>query len=174
MSIQENQISFREYFSKEQDQFLVYMASQLKNSLHEKMIWTKISQIFNMQFPNSTKKASSIKNHFDNVINPNLRRFNFSILEEDLFIQYLRQYGCSFQKISKLMKRTENSLKNFFYRNLSKLLSFEEIQQIKTIGKTFKSKNHKINEPNQLFQSCEKVESTQDFQQKDQCQCFNE
>jgi hypothetical protein len=131
MSLQQNKKLVRNYFSSEQNQFLLYLVSHLNRNYDEKQQWKNIAQAFNSQFPTSTKNIKLIKTHYDNVLNPYLNRTPVSGLEEQVLTRYLLEYGCQFRKIGKLMNRTENSVKNHFNLHLMKSLSHEKIQQIK-------------------------------------------
>jgi hypothetical protein len=156
----ENPKNQRSSFPKEQDQFIAFLISQFQPSFHGKLFWRKISEAFNQKFPNSRRSGSIIRNHYDNIINPNLNRGNLSQMEKQIFIQYLYKYGCSFQKISRLMNRTLNSLKNYYYRNLQKVLKEEEIIYITQISSQHKNKNPKIKKSFQSYKN--------DFDQSDQ------
>jgi hypothetical protein len=142
----------RNPFSKEQDRFISYLMSHFQYSSHDQLFWKKISETFNQQFPNSRRSGRTIKNHYNNVIIQNLRRGQFCQIEEQIFIQYLHKYGCTFKKISKLMDRTENSLKNYYYRNLQKVLSKEEIIIMNSNSRQTKNMKAEIKTVSQQYQ----------------------
>jgi hypothetical protein len=141
----------RSAFSKEQDRFIVHLISQFQPSFHDQLFWKKISEAFNQRFPISRRSGTSIRNHYNNVLNPNLNREDLSKMEEQILIQYISQYGCSFKKISKLMNRTENSVKNYYYRYLKKILNAEGIH---TMNQMLIQQKDKISAIRPSIQSC--------------------
>lgn len=133
--------SSRCIFSPEQNNFLTYLVIQLSLIKSSKFKWKKIAEHFNLMFPNNHRAAKYLKNHYNNVLNPQLLRNPISGTEREIALRYFHQYGCQYRKIAGFMGRTENSVKNYFNKELLKTLPPEEIEYFRKI--TQEDKNQK-------------------------------
>jgi predicted nucleotidyltransferase len=130
----QNQFPFdnQNRITKEQDQYLLSIVeqnAQNDENKSERRKWKFISKLFHEKYPNSNFLGKQIKNHYNNTLNPNLKKSLISKDEEKILLKYLQEFGCKYRIIAKQMGRTENSIKNYFHKKLKRKLTKEEINK---------------------------------------------
>jgi hypothetical protein len=120
----------RKRFTTEQNLFLSQMISTKYSQNDELKKWKSIRDEFNLKFPDSERTGKDLKNHYNNVLNSTLKRGKFFQEEKIKVKQFLQEYGCQYRKIAQIMRRLENSVKNYYNRHLKKTLSQNEIEKI--------------------------------------------
>jgi hypothetical protein len=117
----------RIHFTHEENIYLVQLVNQFKSNNNNNEKWEKITRFFNSKFPNTQRKRTAIQNHYNNTLNPNLKRDRFSKDEEEHFNKLFKIYGKQIRKIASIMKRTESSVQNHFIKT-----SYSKSKQTKT------------------------------------------
>jgi hypothetical protein len=120
-------------FRSDENDYLRELAESYKYIESQIEKWKIIENGFNQRFPNSKRTLKELKDHYYNCVDLNLNRSCLSLKEEEIFLKYLHQYGFRFRIIANIMKRTENSIKNYYNRILKKKFNQNEINQIKSL-----------------------------------------
>jgi hypothetical protein len=103
-------------FSAEEDAFLCHIMNGLE-TLNDECLWNQLTSIFNSKFPFSSKTCQQLKQHFQNCLRKDLRDGGFSHEEKETFFTLREEDHKSLSEIATEMKRTTQSVKNYFYRH---------------------------------------------------------
>jgi hypothetical protein len=115
----ENQKSKRAHFSLEEDQFLTYIYNS--TNIQKKLVfWKLIHEMFNRQFPLKKKTRHQIKYHVQNVLEIYSHKGEFEYHEKERFYFLRIIQKLSLSKIAREMKRSHQSVKNYYYREFQK------------------------------------------------------
>jgi hypothetical protein len=82
-------------------------------------MWKEIAEDYNEQFSSIYREPKVLKQKYHNALNPKLRRDQLSEEEIPFLIHMMIENNNNWRVIGKLMGRTEASVKNFAYKNLS-------------------------------------------------------
>jgi hypothetical protein len=107
-------------FKPEEDYFLKYVMKNLE-AFNDPFLWEQLTYFFNERFPYSHKTISQIKHHYQNCLQTNLQDGKFSKDEMIIFSLLREVYQKSLSEIAKDMKRTYQSVKNYYYRDYQPL-----------------------------------------------------
>lgn len=117
-------------FTREQNNFICYLVQTTSNMSNERERWRDITKIFKDKYPEHNYRPNkAIKNHFNNTLNGTLKKDQLSEEESNQLTELTQKFGTRFQFIASIMGRTENSVKNHYYRKLKKCINTEEIHQ---------------------------------------------
>jgi hypothetical protein len=103
-------------FNHEENMFLVQLLVRFKFIDNENEKWKTISLIFNSAFFKTQRTTKIIRNHYNNALNPDLKRDKFTEKENEKFLVLFDIHEKQIRKIANLMKRTESSVQNHFNR----------------------------------------------------------
>jgi hypothetical protein len=108
----------RSSFTFEEDVVLIELVKQFSDVSNEIQKWKKITIFFNSKFQESKRKGKHLRYHYDNTLNPSLKRAKFTEKENEDFLFLFTLHGKQFRKIARVMNRTENSVKNHFHNHI--------------------------------------------------------
>ncbi len=124
------------YLSISSDKINKIQALQLKKGIWSLEEDKKLYEWVKLNGPNNWKNcvkfvgriSKQCRERWYNVLDPNIRKGNWSKCEDKLLFDLYEKYGTKWSKISKFFKgRTENSLKNRFYSTLRKYSNVKNI-----------------------------------------------
>jgi predicted transcriptional regulator len=123
-----------QHFSKEQNEFLLNTVPDFIQIDSEREKWKKIFDVFVEKSPNCQTKVKNLKDHYNNVLNPELSKI-LSKQEKILVSNLFKEKGFKHRAIAKAMKKTETCIKNYCHTEFRKKIGEVQFQKIRNIGK---------------------------------------